>query len=183
MGKGKRLLLGGCILGLLAAAGCVRREMTITSEPSGADVIVNQTWKGKTPYKLRFKHYGTYAIRLEKEGYHPLYVEEPVAAPPYEQPGVDLVSEALVPARIEDKRQLHYELQPVGEADPLEKVLARGRAMRDEVQRVAAVREAESAERTPRDWPLPERHESDDAPAPARSESSSTPPEIETDRP
>lgn len=140
-----------------AACGCVQREMIITSEPEGAEVVVNQTWRGTTPFTLRFKHYGTYAIRLEKEGYHPVYVKEPVAAPAYQQPGADFVSQVLVPARIEDVRHLHYDLEPVGDPEELEMVLGRSRAMRERAEGIAAARAERDAERESLELPLPEK--------------------------
>ncbi len=104
---------------LLSAGGCVERKLVITSEPSGADVWVNDQWHGKTPYELPFKHYGTFGIRVESAGYVPVFVKEPVPAPAYQHVGPDLISEAVIPAKINDVRKLHYVLQKVeGSDDP-----------------------------------------------------------------
>ena len=63
----------------LILGGCVSREMVINSEPQGATVYVNEAAVGKTPLQMPFKHYGTFRVRLEKPGYYPLDVNEPVA--------------------------------------------------------------------------------------------------------
>lgn len=104
---------------LLCAGGCVERKLVITSEPSGAEVRVNNQWRGKTPYELPFKHYGTFGITIEHPGYVPVFVKEPVEAPAYQRIGPDLISEAVIPAKINDVRKLHYVLQKVeGPDDP-----------------------------------------------------------------
>lgn len=62
-----RLLL---ILLAVVLAGCsTKRELYVTSEPRGARVWVNGEDKGRTPIAIPFIYYGTFGIRLEKEGY------------------------------------------------------------------------------------------------------------------
>lgn len=50
------------------SSGCVRRTITITSEPSGALVHLNDTEIGRTPVTVGFTHYGVYDVRLSHEG-------------------------------------------------------------------------------------------------------------------
>jgi len=78
----------------LFGTGCVERRMTITSEPTGADVYVNNTWHGKTPMIFPFKHYGTYSIRLEAPDYEPLDAKEPIQAPFHQRAYVDFQKRA-----------------------------------------------------------------------------------------
>lgn len=121
-------------------SGCVERALVITSEPTGADITVNQQWKGKTPYLLPFKHYGVYDIWIEHPGYeengkmvkfYPLHVGEPVKAPGYQVAGVDFVTEVLLPTTLHDQHNLHYVLERVDEADDINDVLARAAQLRD----------------------------------------------------
>ena len=140
---------------LVFAPGCVKRSLVIHSNPEGAVVYINEKKMGVTPLKYDFVHYGYFGIRLEKEGFHPFSVEEPVAAPLYEKPGADLVSEAMIPATITDKRELHYELQKIDGVDNASDVISRARATRDRVADVASKRKlSENTEDSPLN-PLP----------------------------
>ncbi|MFH0910195.1 MAG: PEGA domain-containing protein [Planctomycetota bacterium] len=134
-------------------SGCVTRELEISSEPSGASVLINDTYRGTTPMTHKFTHYQVFVIRVEKEGYYPLEVEEKVAAPLYERPGLDFVSEVLVPKKIQDKRTLHYELDEIEEVDEIESVLTHAKETRESVA-AAALKEQEKV-RTHPPVPLP----------------------------
>ncbi len=159
----KNCVLGTCafiavFIAALFLTGCVERKMIITSEPSGADVWVNEQWHGKTPYELPFKHYGVFSIRLEAKGYYPIYVKEPVPAPLYEQPGIDLVSEAAVPTTIKDNRSLHYVLQKIEEPDAIAGVLERADDMITRTDEIITTRRVYDSQRQPKDLPiLPEK--------------------------
>jgi hypothetical protein len=125
-----RFILAPALIGAaLIFAGCVKRDMTITSDPPGADVWVNEQWHGKTPYRLPFKHYGVFGIRLEKNGFYPMLVKEPIKAPFYQRVGPDLIAEAVVPTTIHDRRELHYVLQPVNESDEITAIIERSEAL------------------------------------------------------
>ncbi len=141
-------------LALGLAGGCVERSMVITSEPEGAQVTVNQTWSGTTPFTIPFKHYGVYDIQLRKEGFYPLRVAEPVVAPGYQKMGADFVSEALVPAHIQDRRELHYRMQAIEKYDDMDEVMARGREMKEHVADVTVPRAEEDQDREARALPL-----------------------------
>jgi len=164
---------------LLLAAGCVERQMHITSEPEGATVVINQSVRGKTPFTYRFKHYGTYDIRLEAPGYYPLHVAEPITAPIYEQPGVDLISEAIVPARIKDHRRLHYCLSPIGDPDTMDDILGRYEEMKMRSDEIAARRKARDEARQPFHLPLKEKEKEEkvDKHSPHKDRSSDGPAE------
>jgi hypothetical protein len=151
----RRALWTTMLLAALALTqGCVTRELHITSEPTGAEVLINDTYRGVTPMTHRFVHYQVFRIRLEKEGYHPRVVEEPIAAPGYEKPGVDFVSEALVPKQITDRRELHYELEKVEGPDELEPLLQRAAETRESVEEAARRRAERDKEREPVEAPL-----------------------------
>ena len=136
--------------------GCVERALVITSEPTGADITVNQQWKGKTPYVLPFKHYGVYDIWIEHPGYeengkkvtfYPLHVGEPIKAPGYQYAGMDFVTEALLPTTLRDQHNLHYVLERVDKADDVSDVLARAQQLREASQARTRMRYERDARR------------------------------------
>ncbi len=146
MKKGLIFLLAAL---LPVLSGCVERALVITSEPSGADITVNQQWKGKTPYVLPFKHYGVYDIWIEHPGieedgkkitFYPLHVGEPVQAPKYQYAGADFVTEVLLPKTLYDQHNLHYVLERVGHADEVSDVLERADQLRQASQRRTEMR-------------------------------------------
>lgn len=136
-----RIWFAAIVLTALAAfSGCVERALVITSEPTGADITVNQQWKGKTPYVLPFKHYGVYDIWIEHPGFeengkmvkfYPLHVGEPIKAPGYQYAGADFVSEVLLPTTLRDQHNLHYILERVDKADDVADVLSRANQLRE----------------------------------------------------
>ena len=138
----KRLVAFAVVL-LALLPGCVERALVITSEPTGADITVNQQWKGKTPYVLPFKHYGVYDIWIEHPGFeengkmvkfYPLHVGEPIKAPGYQYAGADFVTEVLLPTTLRDQHNLHYVLERVDKADDVTDVLARANQLREASQ-------------------------------------------------
>ncbi len=102
--------------GLLA--GCVERRFVINSvdvqgHPLGAIVFENGHPLGATPADNHFIYYGTYRFTLVKDGYETLNVDQPVSQPWYEYPGLDFISENLIPYTIHDRREFTYILQPM----------------------------------------------------------------------
>jgi hypothetical protein len=143
-----RVAWTGVLLAVLAAgAGCTQRQMVITSEPPGAEVVVNQTVTAVTPATIRFKHYGVYDIRLTREGYYPLHVREPIRAPVHQYTGPDFVSDVLVPVRTTDRHELHYQLEKIEESDDTAEILARSRQVKEEAAEVAARRRERDEDR------------------------------------
>jgi hypothetical protein len=96
----------------LCTAGCVQRRLTIRSNPPGALVYVDDQPLGTTPVSTDFIYYGTRKVRLVKSGYETLTVLQPIPAPWYQYPGLDFVSENVVPGEIRDERTVDYQLQP-----------------------------------------------------------------------
>lgn len=119
---------------LFGLSGCLKRTISITTEPEGALVWLNDVEVGRTPLETDFTYYGTYDVRIRREGYEPLATSAKASAPVYEWPGADLVSEA-VPANIHTVVRWHWVLTPRIEAT-LDKpaaeseVLSRARELR-----------------------------------------------------
>lgn len=120
------ILLGA----LLILPGCVRRQIDITSTPSGALVRVNDREVGRTPCQIEFDHYGVYEVRLALEGYESVVGMGRAEAPVWDWVGLDLVSE-LAPWTSVSRTAWHFELVP-DRTDP-ESLVERARALRSDL--------------------------------------------------
>jgi len=104
------LLLVAAAAGVFALVGCVERTITITSEPSGALVHLNDEEIGRTPVTVPFRFYGVYDVRLTHE---PVWTAEPEAAAMMdvsEQQVIEWVDENLLVGRVidDERRVLMY---------------------------------------------------------------------------
>lgn len=125
------------LLAAVASTGCVRRRLTVRSQPAGAIVHVDNQQIGTTPCSVDYVYYGTREIRMTLPGYETLTVNQPLPAPWYQLPGIDFISENLVPNRIEDARTVSFNLQPKRLMAP-EEIIARGEELRRQVTPVGA---------------------------------------------
>jgi len=100
----------GCFL--LADTGCVKRKLTIRSQPEGALVYVDQQEVGQTPLSVPFTYYGTREILLEKDGYQTVKEKHRIRMPWYQIPPLDFITENLISKEIHDERVLDFQLQP-----------------------------------------------------------------------
>jgi len=115
----------------LATTGCgTRRTITITSDPAGAMVYLNDREVGRTPVTVEFLWYGVYDVRLEAEGYEALWTTGQADAPLWDMPGPDLVAEAV---GYQVDLRWHFELAPREQA-ATEDVVDRARQMRASVR-------------------------------------------------
>lgn len=114
---------------LLATAGCVRRRLTVRSNPAGAVVHVDNQRIGTTPCSVDYVYYGTREIRLSAPGYETKTINQPLPAPWYQAPGIDFISENLVPAQIEDTRTVSFDLTRQ-RLEPAGDIITRGEALR-----------------------------------------------------
>ena len=127
---------------LLAASGCVERKLLIRTEPPGAVVALNreEPLEAATPLEIPFSFYGTYAVRLSKEGFLDLETTAPMDPPWWSWPPFDFFTEILWPFTIEDRREFTFALEPLPAPRDLEearewnrKVVERGEELRREV--------------------------------------------------
>lgn len=109
--------------------GCVQRRMTIRSNPPGAQVYVDNYEIGRTPVSADFIYYGKRKIRLVKDGYETLTIDQSVAPKWYQIPGIDFFAENVVPWEIRDERQFDYQMQPLLVV-PSETLLSRAEELR-----------------------------------------------------
>lgn len=126
-----RVCACGAAIGMLGA-GCVRRQMTITSQPEGALVYLNGQEAGRTPLTRDFVWYGVYDVQLRKEGHETLKTRQKVIAPWWQWPPFDLVAE-LFPAK--DARTFAYTLTPAADtAIDLDAILARSAELQSQLE-------------------------------------------------
>jgi len=99
-------------LAMVLAAGCVRRTVTIRTEPEGARVILNDEEIGTTPVSTDFTWYGDYSIIIRKDGYQTLQTNHNIAKPWYQVPPIDFIAEVIVPFQIHDQHEVSLTLEP-----------------------------------------------------------------------
>jgi len=126
-------LLVMLLLVCFAASGCVRRRMTIVSNPPGAKVFVDGYEIGTTPVSTSFVYYGTREVKLIKDGYETLTTLHTVSRPWYQIPGIDFFSEVVYPREIRDERVLKFALAPK-QLVPLEQTRGRAQQLRDDAR-------------------------------------------------
>lgn len=118
----------------LVMAGCgTQRTITITSEPAGALVYLNDEEVGRTPVTVPFTFYGMYDVRLDAPGHEPLWTMQKADAPFWEYPIVDLVGETI---GAENQLNWHFEMEPAVAAAEYDeqKLLDHARQMRATVR-------------------------------------------------
>lgn len=126
------------LLSIVATPGCVRRRLTVRTNPPGALVYVDNQRIGTTPCSVDFTYYGTREIRMVKPGYETLTVNQPIPTPWYQTPGIDFISENLVPMKIRDNRTVAFNLAPQ-RVVPAEELIANGEQLRREAQATGVV--------------------------------------------
>jgi len=94
-----------------ALIGCVERRFVIYTDPPGAMVLRNGQVLHATPVDDHFVYYGKYKFTIFADGYETLQVVQDIPSPWYEFPGIDFVSENLIPWTIRDRRVFQYHLQ------------------------------------------------------------------------
>ncbi len=106
------IIFSAIVAVLLGSEGCVRRRLTIRSDPPGAAAYLDNEELGKTPISRNFDFYGKRELRLVKEGYETHTEMISLPTPWYEWPGIDFFSEVLTPGEITDRRHFHVRMKP-----------------------------------------------------------------------
>ncbi len=75
-------------------------------------MVVDGEEIGTTPASVDFTYYGTREIKLIKDGFETLTLDQPVPAPWYQIPPFDFFSDNFAMGRISDRRNFVYQLQP-----------------------------------------------------------------------
>ncbi|MEX0818473.1 MAG: PEGA domain-containing protein, partial [Pirellulaceae bacterium] len=117
----------------LTQCGCLRRRMTIRTNPPGAVAFVDDQRIGVTPVSTPFTYYGTRKIQLFRDGFEPLTVKQRFPVPWYEYPPLDFIVENLWPREIRDERVVDFEMIPQ-QIVPNEELLGRAEMLRNNTQ-------------------------------------------------
>lgn len=119
------------LLTLIPTAGCVRRTLTITTEPPNALVFLNDREVGRSDLTVDFVWYGDYDVVVRHEGYDTLKTNHHVKRPWYQYPPIDFFAEVFWPGHIVDRHSAHFVMteQVLPEPDEL---IDRAVKMRDD---------------------------------------------------
>jgi hypothetical protein len=118
---------------LLLAPGCVRRRLTVRTNPPGALVSIDNQVIGTSPAATPFTYYGTREIRVEREGFRTETLRRRFNPPWYQIPPLDFITETLWPLEIRDERIVDVELVP-RELPAVDAVLDRAGQLRSQSQ-------------------------------------------------
>jgi len=117
---------------LLAPTGCVRRTMTIKTDPPNARVFLNDQEIGRSEVSTDFLWYGDYDVVIRKEGYETLKTHWQIDPPWYEHVPLDFFAEVLWPGQIHDQHKTHFSLHE-SQTPPVEEVVKRAEELREKV--------------------------------------------------
>jgi len=107
-----RVLFFIAIVMMSAVVGCVRRTITITTEPPAALVYLNDQEIGRSAVTTDFLWYGDYDVIIRKEGYKTLKTNWDIKPPWYQVIPIDFVAEVLWPGYLHDEHARHFTLEP-----------------------------------------------------------------------
>ena len=132
------LLLAVLMLTAIWETGCVRRRLTVRTNPPGAMVYVDRQPIGRTPVSDNFTFYGTRHFEIVKDGYRTESFLRTFRPPWYEIPPLDFVSETLWPFEKRDERVV--DVQMVAEPTvPTESLIASAEGLRLQASQGIAV--------------------------------------------
>lgn len=126
--KARFVRLAG-FLAVCCATGCVDRKFVVESNVPNAQVYIDNKSVGAAPAYSTFDYYGYYTFMVVHPGYETVIQRRKIATPWYSYPGLDFISDVLLPFHIRDTRRIYIELH---EATPTrtDDVLNRADALR-----------------------------------------------------
>lgn len=92
------------------STGCVRRTITITTDPPHALVFLNDQEVGRSTVTTDFLWYGDYDVIIRKKGYKTLKTHWNIEPPWYQVVPIDFFAEVLWPRNLHDQRSRHFTL-------------------------------------------------------------------------
>lgn len=117
----------------LFIVGCVERMITVTSKPPGALVWLNGQEVGSTPVTTGFTWYGKYDVAIRKETFETVRTSRETPVPIYQWPGLDFLSEALLPMKLVDRHNWHFNLSPQ-EPAKTDDLIGRAQNLREQIE-------------------------------------------------
>ena len=128
----KELLIVLVIIISISLTGCVERKLTITTQPEGAFVELNDEPIGQTPVTVSLNWYGDYNIRITKDGYETLKTHKQLKAPLHDHFPFDLFAQILYPGKITDSYVWNFTLEPKNQIDR-ETLLQNAQSLKDKL--------------------------------------------------
>ena len=102
---------------IVSVNGCVRRRLTIRSNPPGALVVIDDQEIGTTPVSTYYTYYGTRKIQLFRDGYKTVTQYHTVTTPWWQIPPIDFFSEHFSLREKRDERFVDFVLEPLPAVD------------------------------------------------------------------
>lgn len=97
---------------LAIAPGCVRRTITISTEPPNALVFLNDQEIGRSTVTTDFTWYGDYDVVIRHDDCETLQTHLKIQPPWYQVIPLDFFAEVFYPGTLHDAHQRHYVLEP-----------------------------------------------------------------------
>lgn len=107
-----QLLVMAVVIAIASSTGCVRKRMTVRTNPAGAMVYIDKQPIGLTPVSNSFTYYGTRNIEIVRDGYRTERFLRKISPPWYEIPPLDFFSESLWPFEIRNEHVIDAQLTP-----------------------------------------------------------------------
>lgn len=115
----------------ISVTGCVRRTLTITTEPPNALIFLNDQEIGRSKVSIDFLWYGDYDVVIRKEGFKTLNTHWEINPPWFQLIPIDFFTEVLWPGHFHDQHSNHFVLEPMSRPSTEELI---GRAMETRMQ-------------------------------------------------
>ncbi len=106
----RKIYLTLSLLVLVMSFGCVRTNVSVNSEPTGATVFFDGQEKGVTPLEFELDWYGWHKFQLRKEEFAPIDKLERIKAPVYLWIPLDLFV-SILPIDVNDKHEFNFSLE------------------------------------------------------------------------
>ncbi|MCC6508077.1 MAG: PEGA domain-containing protein [Pirellulaceae bacterium] len=126
------------LLVLVAISGCVRRRLTVRTNPPGALIYVDRQLIGPSPASTSFIYWGTRHIEAVGDGYRTEKVLRTFYPKWYQIPPLDFFSETLWPWEIRDQRVVDITMLQEPNV-PTEELIGRADEMRTQAASGIAV--------------------------------------------
>lgn len=118
-----------CLLLIVTSTGCLRRRMTVRTNPPGAMVYVDRQYIGLSPASTNYTYYGTRNFEIVRDGYRTEKFLRKFNPPWYAIPPLDFVTETLWPYEVRDERIIDVQLSPE-QSVPNDALIASGEQLR-----------------------------------------------------
>ncbi len=103
---------------LVVCSSCVKRSISVRSDPPDATVYLDGLQVGQTPaMNIPFNFYGTRQLALYKPGYLCEKRVVEIDRPWYSSFPIDIISELVIPWDISDRRRYYFSLKRAGRAE------------------------------------------------------------------